>query len=54
MRYNRFFKFLIFITLTVLGIPYISVELIARAGGGGGGNGGGGHSGGGFSGGGKY
>ena len=53
MRYNRFFKFLIFITLTVLGIPYISVELIARAGGGGGGNGGGGHSGGGFSGGGN-
>ncbi len=53
MQSSRFFQFLFMITLTVLGIPFIGEELIARAGGGGGGHGGG-HGGGGFSGGGHF
>jgi len=53
MRLTPLVKFLFMITLTALGFPFISVELLARAGGGGGGSdAGGGHSGGGFSGGG--
>ena len=52
MQSRRFFEFLFVIALTVLGIPFIGEELIARAGGGGGGHGGGGFHGGGFSGGG--
>ncbi|MEI6692768.1 MAG: zinc-ribbon domain-containing transport protein [Chlorobium sp.] len=56
MRSTHVIKFLFIIALAFLGIPIISEELIARAGGGGGGHGGGshgggsGHSSGGFSG----
>ncbi len=47
MRFNDVLKFLCLIALTVLGIPFFSEELFARAGGGGGGShGGGSHSGG--------
>ncbi len=47
MRFNDVLKFLCPIALTVLGIPFFSEELFARAGGGGGGShGGGSHSGG--------
>ena len=47
MRSKHFLKFLCIITLSFLGFPFISEELIARAGGGGGGHrGGGSHSGG--------
>ena len=50
MQSKHFLKFLFIITLSLLGIPFISEELIARAGGGGG-HGGGGHGGGSHSGG---